>query len=135
MNYLYWLYKSEHVSSKTFRHHLFPPSQYCYDSPVLICRLIGSRLSWPEHVYTSPVVQLAQGQPANNRQAAATQPRTLDLQVTNQAPCSHGHRPPWHKQYKMNAKSVANVLSSQHGKLHASILQPRYYAHVGSQAK
>jgi len=23
------------------------PSQYCYDSPVLICRPLGSRLSWP----------------------------------------------------------------------------------------
>ena len=65
---------------------------WCYDSPALICRPIGSRLSWPEHVGTSPVVQLAQGWPANNWQAAATQPRTLDHQVTSQVPCSHGHR-------------------------------------------
>ena len=44
-------------------------------------------------VCTSPVVRLAQGRPSNNLFAAAAQPRTLDLQVTSQAPCSqHGHR-------------------------------------------
>jgi len=32
-------------------------------------------------VCTSPVVRLAQGRPANNRQATAAQPRTLDQQV------------------------------------------------------
>jgi len=41
----------EHVSAQTLQHHLLPASQYCYDNPVLICHPLGSRLSWPEHVY------------------------------------------------------------------------------------
>ena len=43
----------QHASAQTFEYHLFPSSQYCYNSPVLIGHPTGSRLSWPEHVGTT----------------------------------------------------------------------------------
>jgi hypothetical protein len=55
---------------------------------------IGIRLSRSKHVCTSPIVQLAQGWPANNQQAAATQPSTMG--PPGNEPSTLLVQQPWH---------------------------------------
>jgi len=97
-NYLWWLLRSFRGMS----------SDSC-DTSVLIYHPIGSRLSCPEHVCTTQVIQLAQGWSVNNRQTAATLPWNWGFKIYTRHTKMNNRNPLYDFKNKQNRNGIKLV--------------------------